>query len=97
MKQEQDQYTPRAYDSIYTPALEFGVLEVTSPDYELSTLAKRMVEGEISQKYSFTTVMMNLNQIINEKIVNPLYETLIFMKERRLVELSKENIVEILD
>lgn len=88
-------YTPRAYDSIYTPALEFGVLEVTSPDYELSTLAKRMVEGEISQKYFFTTVMMNLNQIINEKIVNPLYETLIFMKERRLVELSKENIVEI--
>lgn len=88
-------YTEKAYDSIYTPALEFGVLEITTPEYKLSDLAIRMVEGEVCQKYFFTTVMMNLNQIINRQVVNPLRETLVFMKERGLLELSKENIVEV--
>ena len=88
-------YTEKAYDSIYTPALEFGVLEITIPEYKLSDLVIRMVEGEVSQKYFFTTVMMNLNQIINGKVVNPLYETLKFMDSRGIKVLTKENITEV--
>lgn len=88
-------YTEKAYDSIYTPALEFGVLEITIPEYKLSDLAIRMVEGEVCQKYFFTTVMMNLNQIINGKVVNPLYETLKFMDSMGIKELTKENITEV--
>ncbi|CEQ27362.1 McrB family protein [Paraclostridium sordellii] len=88
-------YTEKAYDSIYTPALEFGVLEITTPEYKLSNLAERMVEGEVSQKYFFTTVMMNLNQVINGKVVNPLYETLVLMKSKGIIELSKEDITQV--
>lgn len=88
-------YTEKSYDSIYTPSLEFGVLEITTPEYKLSNLAERMVEGEVSQKYFFTTVMMNLNQIINGKIVNPLYEILNLMKNKGLLELEREDIAKV--
>ena len=68
-------------------------LEKTRDELVLTDLAKKMVEGKITPEYYISNVMRNYYQIINNKVVNPLYSVLKFM-DRTLAKsnLYKEDI-----
>lgn len=85
----------------YTCARHLGIWknESRGSDLELTNLAKNMVEGKITPEYYLSTVLLNLNEIIKDKnkLVNPLYSTLIYMKEKSIDRIKKEDINKIQD
>lgn len=85
------------FDGQYTPGREFGVWTETRDELVLTDLAKKMVEGKITPEYYISNVMRNYYQIINNKVVNPLYSVLNFMDKTAKSNLYKEDIKNIKD
>ena len=72
----------KQFMSKYTPGLDFGIWKYTDrKQMVLTDLAIKMVEGKITPKHYISNVLLNYYQIINNKVVNPLYSTLLFMKK----------------
>lgn len=90
------QGTKNQFLSFYTPALDFGVIKKTSPCYELSELAKVMVEGDISSKDYISIVILNYIQVMKSKenkMVNLLLEILKIIKDISSYELSENDVL----
>lgn len=85
----------KQFSSQYTPGLEFGIWK--NSQLELSSLAADMVSGKITPRYYFANIFLNYHQIINDKVIHPLYETLTFMENNRLNKLKKEDINKIIN
>ena len=80
------------FTSQYTSGLEFGVIKKTE-SLEITDLAKRMVEGDISAKQFLSNVMLNYFQVINGTPRHFLLEILNYIKEKEIV-IVKKNIIE---
>lgn len=86
----------KQFMSKYTPGLEFGVWKyIDREKMVLTDLASRMVEGKITPEYYISNVLLNYYQIIDDKVVNPLYATLLFMYRTAKNGLYKEDINDI--
>lgn len=91
----------KQFNRQYTCARQLGIWEneKRGPELILTSLANDMVEGRITPEYYLSTVLLNLNEIIEskEKVVNPLYSTLNYMKEQNIDRIKKEDINKIDD
>lgn len=86
----------KQFMSKYTPGLEFGVWKyIDRENMILTDLASRMAEGKITPKYYLSNVLLNYYQIIDNKVVNPLYSTLLYMDRTAKSSLYKEDINDI--
>ena len=81
------------FQSKYTPGLEFGIWKSAKRDnYELSDLAIKLVEGDITPKYYLSTTLMNFIQIIDNKVLHPLMCTLNYLISNNKQTLTVEDI-----
>lgn len=91
----------KQFNRQYTCARHLGIWENESrgSDLTLTSLAKDMVEGKVTPEYYLSTVLLNLNEVIEDKgkVVNPLYSTLKYMKELNIDRIKKEDINKIDD
>lgn len=88
----------KQFMSKYTPGLEFGIWKfIDRQEMVLTDLAIKMVEGKITPEYYMSKVLLNYYQIINSKIVNPLYSTLLFMQRGVKEGLCREDINDIIE
>lgn len=86
----------KQFMSKYTPGLESGVWKyIDRENMILTELATKMVEGKITPEYYISNVLLNYYQIIDDKVVNPLYSTLLFMNRTVKSSLTKEDINDI--
>ena len=91
----------KQFNRQYTCARHLGIWENENKgsDLILTNLAKDMVEGRITPEYYLSTVLLNLNEIIQNKskVINPLHSTLIYMKCKNVNRIKKEDINKIDD
>lgn len=86
------------FQSQYTPGLEFGVWKfIDRKEMILTDLARKMAVGEITPQYYMSNVLRNYYQIIDNKVVNPLYSALMYMKRTSKFNLYREDINRIKD
>lgn len=86
----------KQFNRQYTCGRHLGIWQNESrgSDLILTNLAKKMVEGKITPEYYLSTILLNLNEIIEKKgrVVNPLYSTLKYMKDLNIDKIKKEDI-----
>lgn len=86
----------KQFTSKYTPGLEFGVWKyIDRENMVLTDLASRMAQDKITPEYYLSSVLLNYYQIIDYKVVNPLYSTLLYMDRTAKNSLYKEEINDI--
>lgn len=79
--------------SQYTIGHELGIW--VNSDLDLNDLALKVAKNEITIKDYFDIVFLNYIQPIDGKIIHPLYEILVFLKNNNKKELLKEDMKEI--
>ncbi|EPB8161722.1 TPA: AAA domain-containing protein [Clostridium perfringens] len=87
----------KQWDSKYTLSRDLGLVEESRNEIVLSKLGKKLAEGKISAKYFISVIMLNYVQIINGKIINPMYSILCEMKKDNVKEITKDQLKNITD
>ena len=88
----------KQFMSQYTPGLEFGIWNhTTNGNFKLTKLALDMATDKIHPEYYISNVLLNYYQIINNKVINPLYSTLKYMDNHSMKVIHKEDINKIPD
>lgn len=80
------------WNSKYTLSRDFGLVEESREKIILHEFGMRLAKGEISAKYFMSVVMLNYIQIINDKVVNPLYSIIISMKVSGQNKITKKEL-----
>ncbi|MGL4848680.1 MAG: AAA family ATPase [Clostridium sp.] len=89
--------TVKQWSSKYTLSRDLGLVEESKEEVILSEFGVRLAKGEISAKYFMSVVMLNYIQIINEKIVNPVYSILNELNKNNTLGIKKDEIKKIRD
>lgn len=83
------------FSSQYTIGHELGIW--LNSNLELNELAIKVAKNDITIKDYFDIVFLNYIQPIDEKLVHPLYESLVYLKVNSKTELTKNDMDHIFD
>ncbi|TWE03638.1 hypothetical protein FB545_0714 [Peribacillus frigoritolerans] len=87
--------TNKQWTSAYTLGLELGIFRrKTENGYELSKLANDFLKSKIVGSEYLLNYLLNLNQLIDGKIVHPLYQVLKVIKQNNGY-ISKSEVIKI--
>ncbi|MDU6482039.1 MAG: hypothetical protein E6538_08570 [Paeniclostridium sordellii] len=79
------------WKSLYTLSRELGTYIVNNDEYRLSPIAEDLWNSKISAREYLTNYLLNLNLIIDEKIVHPLHKILSFIIENESRYISADG------
>jgi hypothetical protein len=81
--------TPKQWSSAYTLGRELGIFkDGKKRRYELSNLATDFLKSKIVSHEYLLNYMLNLNQLVNGKVIHPLNEVLHLFKENNTIDKS---------